>query len=416
MPYGSDSSRSPTESPRPSADAGGDDDALNDEFRRALDAAPDAIVLVDRMGRMVLVNTETERLFGYAGHELVGRPVEVLVPVRLRTDHTGHRARYFDDPHRRPMGSGLELAGMRKDGVEFPVEVSLSPLEVGRRSLAMAAIRDISERRRLERIRREVRERRRAAREIRRLNAQLEQRVAERTAQLEAANRELEGFTYSVSHDLRAPLRQVDGFAQLLKEAVGTDLSPQASHYLQRIVEGTRNMGRLIDDLLNLAQVGRQAMQPRRTNLDAIIAEALRDLQADTALREIVWTVAPVSDAECDPGLMRIVFTNLIANAVKYSRPRRPARIEIGRTAVGGRTALFVRDNGVGFDMQYADKLFGVFQRLHAADEFEGTGVGLATVRRIIHRHGGEIWAEAAPDRGATFYFTIGGFPADSAG
>ncbi len=382
---------------------------LNDEFRRALDAAPDAIVLVDRTGRMVLVNSETERLFGYPARELVGQAIEVLVPVRLRSGHSNHRERYFGDPHRRPMGSGLELAGLRKDGTEFPVEVSLSPLEFGSQSLAMAAIRDISERRRLERIQREMRERRRAAREIRRLNTQLEQRVAERTQQLEAANRELEGFTYSVSHDLRAPLRQVDGFARLLSEAAGAELTPQARHYLQRIVDGTRNMGRLIDDLLNLAQVGRQAMQPGLTDLNEIIEHVIQDLQPEFGARAMVWSIDPLPAARCDPGLIRIVFTNLIANAAKYTRPRATARIAIGSADRDGRTVTFVRDNGVGFDMKYADKLFGVFQRLHAAEEFEGTGVGLATVRRIVHKHGGEIWAEAAPGEGATFYFTLDG-------
>ncbi len=383
--------------------------ALNEEFRRALDAAPDAIVLVDRTGRMVLVNTETERLFGYPGRELVGQPIEVLVPARLRSVHSNHREHYFGDPHRRPMGSGLELAGLRKDGTEFPVEVSLSPLEFGGRSLAMAAIRDITERRRLEQMRREMRERRRAAREIRRLNAQLELRVAERTEQLEAANLELEGFTYSVSHDLRAPLRQVDGFARLLSEAADGELTPQARHYLQRIVDGTRHMGRLIDDLLNLAQVGRQAMQPRLTDLNEIIERVVQDLQPELVAHDIVWSIEPLPAARCDPGLIRIVFTNLIANAAKYTRPRATARIAIGSADRDGCTVTFVRDNGVGFDMKYADKLFGVFQRLHAAEEFEGTGVGLATVRRIVHKHGGEIWAEAAPDEGATFYFTLGG-------
>jgi len=382
--------------------------ALSDEFRRALDAVPDAVVLVDHAGRMILVNSETEHLFGYTPDELLGRPIDVLVPVPLRPAHAGHRERYFGNPHRRPMGSGLELAGLRKDGTEFPVDVSLSLIELDRQPLAMAAIRDISERRRLEQIRREVRERQRAARDIRRLNAELEQRVTERTAQLEAANRELEGFTYSVSHDLRAPLRQVDGFARLLRESAASDLPPQARHYLQRIVDGTGHMGRLIDDLLNLAQVGRQALQPRLTDLNDVVNHVLRDLEAETAEREIVWTIEPLPSARCDAGLMRIAFTNLIGNAVKYTRRCRPARIAIGNADIEGRPVVYVRDNGVGFDMQYADKLFGAFQRLHAAADFEGTGVGLATVRRIVRKHGGDIWAEAAPDRGATFFFTLG--------
>jgi light-regulated signal transduction histidine kinase (bacteriophytochrome) len=225
---------------------------------------------------------------------------------------------------------------------------------------------------------------------------------------LKAANHELEAFTYSVSHDLRAPIRHIEGFSRLLAEQLGSTADPTASHYLRRIEESTRHMGRLVDDLLHLARVGRQDVRPRPVALNALVSEVLPDIQSDAGTRAIEWKVGALPTVECDPGLLKIVFTNLLANAVKYTRPRECAVIEVAQTSRDGRPVVLVRDNGVGFDMKYADKLFGVFQRLHTADEFEGTGVGLATVQRIVHKHAGEIWAQAEPGRGATFYFTLG--------
>jgi PAS domain S-box-containing protein len=225
---------------------------------------------------------------------------------------------------------------------------------------------------------------------------------------LQSTNRELEAFTYSVSHDLRAPLRQIDGFSRILSESLWYDLDDKARHYLTRIQEGTRHMGRLVDDLLALARLGQQSPRARVTELTPIVLDVIAGLGSDAADREVEWRVGELPTAVCDPGLMRIVFTNLASNALKYTRPRSRATVEIGCTSHDGRPALFVRDNGVGFNMKYADKLFGVFQRLHRSEEFEGTGVGLATVQRIVHKHGGEIWADAAPDAGATFYFTLG--------
>lgn len=241
------------------------------------------------------------------------------------------------------------------------------------------------------------------------LNERLEQRVTERTAQLEEANEELESFTYSVAHDLRAPLRHVAGFSGILVEEFSSSLDAQAQGYLRRIQEGTRKMGQLVDELLSLARIGRQEANLQQVGINSIVKEVIGILQPEIEGRQVIWKIADLPFVECDPTLIKQVFQNLISNSLKYSRPRPVAVIEIGQTQEDGHSVLFVRDNGVGFSMKYADKLFGVFQRLHRSEDFEGTGVGLATVQRIIKKHQGRVWAEAELDKGATFYFTLGG-------
>ncbi len=244
--------------------------------------------------------------------------------------------------------------------------------------------------------------------QIQEQNALLEKRVRERTAELESANDELEAFCTSAAHDLRTPLRTITGFADVLLDPRAKLPPESAERYIRMIRDGSGQMSALINDLLNFSRLGRQELSRQLVDLDQLFKEVFADLASERAGRQVELKLAPLPPADGDPALLRVVFVNLLSNALKYSRPRASAVIEIGVSDAGDKTPVyFVRDNGVGFDLRDAEKLFGVFQRLHHAHEFEGTGVGLATVRRIIDRHGGRIWAEAEPDKGATFFFTL---------
>jgi signal transduction histidine kinase len=251
-------------------------------------------------------------------------------------------------------------------------------------------------------------ERQRLEQEYRKLNVELEQRVKDRTIELEASYKELEAFSYSVSHDLRAPLSVLSGFADLLQEKYAPQLDNQGQKYLRRINDASLRMSCLIDDLIRLAKVSRQGLTRREIGLRSLVDEVLVDLEAESAGREIEWRIGSLPVVSCDDGLMKQVLANLISNAIKYTRPRSQAIIEIGQIRTGSESPFFVRDNGVGFDMKFAGKLFAPFQRLHTQPDFEGTGIGLATIGRIIEKHKGRIWAESEPNHGTTFYFTIG--------
>jgi PAS domain S-box-containing protein len=359
-------------------------------FRDLLESAPDAVLITDAHGAIQLVNAQTEFLFGYRREELIGQKIEMLVPERYRGRHIGHRKGYVGEARTRPMGAGLELYGMRKDGSEFPVSIALSPTQTDRGLTVFCDVRDITDQRA-----NEV--------EIQDLN----RRLKEDNAELTAVNKELEAFSYSVSHDLRAPLRAIDGFSQALQEDAGALLKPEHHSYLDRVRQAAQRMGLLIDDLIKLARVSRADMKIENVDMTAVAQQIAIGLQDAAPERQAEFVIAANLQAKADPRLLQVALDNLLSNSWKFTAPRSPARIEVGLVHLDGRPTYFVRDNGVGFDMSYASKMFGAFQRFHDTREFAGTGIGLATVQRIIHKHGGRIWARSQPGDGATFFFTL---------
>jgi PAS domain S-box-containing protein len=384
--------------------------ARKDSERRLADIInflPDATFAVDLDGRVILWNRAAEAFTGVSADDILGKgDYEYAIPfygerrpilIDLLFNTAPEIERLYPSLKREGetlVGESYTQSARRGEvylkGVAAPLYDSQGNV-IG----AIETIHDITERKTAEE-------------SLRQLNIELDRRVLDRTAELEAANKELEAFAYSVSHDLRAPLRHIDGFIALLQKKAGTALDIQSRHYMNAISGAAQKMGLLIDDLLSFSRTGRRAMTFRLVDLKALVREVIRELEPDTAGRNITWHIEKLPMVNGDTAMLRMVLANLIANAVKFTRSRQAAQIEIGSLA--GRLSqvvIYVRDNGVGFDMAYADKLFGVFQRLHSAEEFEGTGIGLANVHRIIARHGGRTWAQGEPGQGATFFFSL---------
>ena len=359
-------------------------------FRAVVDTANDAVITAGSHRNILYFNPAAERIFGYAAREVLGKPITLLMPGRFHHAHEEGFKRFLATGEAHVVGRTVELTGKRKDSSEFPLELSLANWRVEGEVFFTGIVRDMTLRHESER-------------QIRELNEHLEQRAVE----LETVNQELEAFSYSVSHDLRAPLRAVDGFSRLLEQEYRARLDTEGLRLLTVVRDNSRKMGALIDDLLTFSRLGRKPVQGAAFDMRGLVEEALSEILTGTEIPRPEVDVASLPNAWGDRALLKQVWLNLLANAVKYSSKASQPRITVGGRIDGDECVYHVQDNGVGFDMRYSDKLFGVFQRLHGPEQFPGTGVGLAIVKRVVVKHGGRVWAEGKPNEGASFFFSL---------
>lgn len=365
-----------------------------EKFRNLLESAPDAIIIVNEMGSIQLVNAQTEKMFGYNRGEMIGNKIELLMPERYNSIHQVHRVNYYKSPKVRQMGEGFDLHGRDKNGKEFPVEISLSPLETEDGLLVSAAIRDISEKKKLEN-------------QIKEININLEKKVRQRTAELETKNKELEQFAYVASHDLQEPLRTISSFVGFLKEEYYGKMDDNADSYLDYIFQAADRMQTLIKDLLDYSRIGR-ARVIQEVDCNAVISNVMADLSS--AIEE---AHAKISITETLPHVtgyateLKQLFQNLISNSIKFHRDNVPPVITISSKKIPGGWSFSFRDNGIGIEKQHQERIFIIFQRLHNRTEYEGSGIGLSHCKKIVELHGGKIWVESQLNKGSIFQFTI---------
>lgn len=360
-----------------------------------LEIAGSAIISIDKKQRIILFNRQAEEIFGYSSEEVIGGSIDQLIPERYRHSHRDNIINFGKERTDFIKGmSRSDVYGLRSNGEEFPLRASISKGEFSGQLIYTVAIDDVSEIRKKES-------------ELSKYQERLEDLVLERTTALERSNKELESYSYSIAHDLRGPLRSITSFSQILLDDVGDTIDEDSKYHLSRIIKSGAHLSVLIDDILQLSKITRSELHYGNIDLSALTEEILQRHREQEPQRKVIWIVEPELKVDGDKHLIELMMDNLIGNAWKFTRNVAKAEISFTREIINDGKVFVVRDNGVGFNMDYSDKLFREFQRLHGIDEFEGTGIGLATVRRILDRHGGNIWADSEPDKGASFFFTL---------